>query len=354
MARESLRQAQANKKDEFYTTREVIEDELHYYSECFKDKVVYCNCDDPTTSEFWRYFVRNFKAYGIRKLMATHYEPDEKNYAYKLEITEDTNGDGRVDQDDEPTITQLPCNGDFRSAACIELLKEADIVVTNPPFSLFREYVAQLMEYNKQFIIIGSQNAIGYKETFPYLMNNQMWLGASIHSGDRKFYVPDDYPLNAASCGIDEEGKRFIRVKGVRWFTNIDIPQRHEMLDLRGNYYNEEDYPTLANYDAIEVGQTADIPCDYDGVMAVPITFMDKYNPDQFEILGTTQSWFGGQTVIYPKQLQIDKNGKESQVTKLNDGPAIEVFEKPVNQTYYIVDGRMYIKKYARILIRRK
>ena len=142
MARESLRQAQANKKDEFYTTREVIEDELHHYSECFKDKVVYCNCDDPTTSEFWRYFVRNFKAYGIRKLMATHYEPDEKNYAYKLEITEDTNGGGRIDQNDERTITQLPCNGDFRSAACIELLKEADIVVTNPPFSLFREYVA--------------------------------------------------------------------------------------------------------------------------------------------------------------------------------------------------------------------
>lgn len=280
-----LNKAKDAKKDEFYTTRQDIEAELCHYAEHFKDKVVYCNCDDPVTSEFWQFFVRNFKPYGLKKLIATHYEPDEKNYAYSLEICEDTNGDGRIDYLDEPTVKQLPCNGDFRSAACIELLKEADIVVTNPPFSLWREYIGQLVEYKKRFIIIGNVNAIKYKEVFPLFKENRLWLGVSIHSGDRKFYVPDDYPLNASTCGIDDEGRRFIRVKGVRWFTNLDVPQRHVPIDLRGNYYSADKNPRYDNYDAIEVSKTADIPCDYDGIMGVPLTFMDRFCPEQFDII---------------------------------------------------------------------
>ena len=165
------------------------------------------------------------------------------------------------------------------------MLDQADIVTTNPPFSLFREYVKVLMEHKKKFIIIGNVNAITYKDFFPLLKDNKIWIGASIHSGDRKFYVPNNYPLNAAGCGIDDDGKRYIRVKGVRWFTNLDIKQRHEELILY-KHYNEKDYPHYENYDAIEVSKTADIPCDYNGIMGVPITFMDKYNPEQFEIIG--------------------------------------------------------------------
>ena len=285
LGNKDLNKAKDAKKDEFYTTRQDIEAELCHYAEHFKDKVVYCNCDDPVTSEFWQFFVRNFKPYGLKKLIATHYEPDEKNYAYSLEICEDTNGDGRIDFLDEPTVKQLPCNGDFRSAACIELLKEADIVVTNPPFSLWREYIGQLVEYKKRFIIIGNVNAIKYKEVFPLFKENRLWLGVSIHSGDRKFYVPDDYPLNASTCGIDDEGRRFIRVKGVRWFTNLDVPQRHVPIDLRGNYYSADKNPRYDNYDAIEVSKTADIPCDYDGIMGVPLTFMDRFCPEQFDII---------------------------------------------------------------------
>lgn len=265
----NLRAAQRTKQDEFYTRREDIESELSHYAEHFRGKVVYCNCDDPVESEFWKFFVRNFKPWGLKKLMATHYEPDEKNYSYSLELTEDTNGDGRVDINDEPTITQLPCNGDFRSAACIELLKEADIVVTNPPFSLFREYVAQLMEYGKKFLIIGNKNSITYKEFFPLLKDDCVWIG---YSSPTEFMLPG--------------GEMTKKVNGLcRWFTNLDIPKRHAPLDLRGNYYDSEKYPKYDNCDAINVNRVDDIPCDYDGVMGVPITFMDKYCPEQFEII---------------------------------------------------------------------
>ena len=183
------------------------------------------------------------------------------------------------------TLTLLEGNGDFRSDECVELLKQADIVVTNPPFSLFREYVAQLVEYDKKFLIIGNQNAITYKEVFHLIKENKLWLGCSIHSGDREFRVPDNYPLNAAGYRIDENGIKYIRVKGVRWFTNLDTSKRHEELVLYKNYTPEE-YPKYDNYDAIEVSKTVEIPSDYDGVMGVPITFLDKYNPEQFEILG--------------------------------------------------------------------
>ncbi len=311
--------ARLAKKDEFYTQLTDIEKEMRYYKKHFHGKTVLCNCDDPFESNFFKYFVLNFNRLGLKKLIATCYNGSpiagqqlslfdymdgdtsnkEENRPYKAVVTTvyDKTGDGGVDMLDvaelfksgENELTELIGNGDFRSEECLALLDEADIVVTNPPFSLFREYVSMLMEHQKHFIIIGNVNAITYKEIFPLIMKNQLWFGASIHSGDRKFYVPDDYPLNASGCGIDEDGKRFIRVKGVRWYTNLDLKQRHEEMILV-KYYSQEQYPVFDNYNAVEVSKTTDIPCDYPGIMGVPITFMDKYNPDQFEIIGATES----------------------------------------------------------------
>jgi hypothetical protein len=200
----------------------------------------------------------------------------------------DKNGNGVPDLA-EIEVKPLEGDGDFRSPECVRLLEEADIVCSNPPFSLFRQYVAQLMEYKKKFIIIGNVNALSYKEIFPLIKQNKIWLGVSIHSGDREFGVPDNYPLNAAGYRVDENGKKYIRVKGVRWFTNIDNQDRHEELILY-RHYSPEAYPKYDNYEAIEVSKVADIPCDYDGVMGVPITFLDKYNPVQFEIIGITEN----------------------------------------------------------------
>lgn len=299
------------KKDEFYTQLVDIEKEVKYYKQHFQGKVVLCNCDDPYESNFFKYFALNFNALGLKKLIATCYNgspvsgnellldfgdtvDDPKKIAYKVEITEvtDVNGDGAINladvkylmQNDRNVISILKGNGDFRSQECIELLKEADIVVTNPPFSLFREYLAQLVEYKKNFLIIGNVNTIVTKDTFPLVRDNIIWMGASIHSGDREFRVPDSYPLNAAGYRVDENGIKYIRVKGVRWFTNLDYPQRHEDLVLY-KHYTPEEYPKYDNYEAINVDKSSDIPCDYDGVMGVPITFLDKYNPDQFEII---------------------------------------------------------------------
>ena len=291
--------AKKAKQDEFYTRREDIEDELSHYVKHFEGKTVYCNCDDPVESEFWKFFVRNFTAWKLKKLLATHYEPNERNYAYKLELDGDVNGDGRVDWQDEPTKTDLPCNGDFRSATCIELLKEADIVVTNPPFSLFREYVQQLVNYDKKFIIIGPRNAVTYKEVFPMLKEGKMWIG--YNSGDMSFKVPDYYEPRATRYWQDESGQKWRSMGNVCWFTNLDIPKRHEFLDLRGNYYDPAVNPKYDNYDAIEVGRIADIPCDWSGVMGVPITFLDRYNAEQFELLGMTDrnNEYGLTTKIY-------------------------------------------------------
>lgn len=312
MARKDLAKAKDAKKDEFYTQLADIEKELRHYTEHFRDKVVFCNCDDPYESNFFKYFAMNFNHLGLKRLVATCYNgspvqgnelllqfdtdnPEEpKKIAYKIEISEvhDANGDGAIDladvryllQNDKNAISILKGNGDFRSEECVELLKEADIVVTNPPFSLFREYVAQLVKHDKKFLIIGNVNAITYKEVFPLIKDNYLWFGASIHSGDREFQVPESYPLNAAGYRIDEQGRKFIRVKGVRWFTNLDYRERHEDLILYKSY-NPEEYPKYDNYDAINIDKTAEIPCDYDGAMGVPITFLDKYNPEQFEII---------------------------------------------------------------------
>lgn len=311
MPKRDLDTARNEKKDEFYTSLSDIEIEMKYYRSQFKDKVILCNCDDPYESNFFKYFAMNFNFLGLKKLIATCYNgspvaytqlsifdldedtPKEDRIAYKVEITsvEDMNGDGAIDLADVEAMLQIPGmvqrlegNGDFRSKECIELLKEADIVATNPPFSLFREYITTLFKYKKQFIIIGNVNAIAYKEIYPRIINDELWMGASIHSGDREFRVPDDYPLKASGYRVDENGIKYIRVKGVRWWTNIDYPQRHEDLILYKKY-NPDDYPKYDNCDAINVDTTADIPLDYDGLMGVPITFLDKYNPSQFDLV---------------------------------------------------------------------
>ena len=310
MSASDLCKAKAAKKDEFYTQLTDIEKELKHYKEHFKNKVVFCNCDDPEYSNFWEYFKLNFRYLGLRKLISTHYEPGTSSY--KLELIDDKNLDGKIDNYDI-VKTPLKGDGDFRSDECIEILKESDIVVTNPPFSLFREYVAQLIHYDKKFVIIGSLNAITYKEVFPLIKDNKIWFGYSIHSGDREFEVPDEYPLTAAGCRVDDNGKKYIRVKGVRWYTNLEYDERHEELPLFRHYVSE-DYPKYDNYNAINVDKTKDIPCDYDGVMGVPITFMDKYSPEQFEILDANDYIFNNQAPQKNHGLIKDKdsaiNGK--------------------------------------------
>ena len=296
MANKQLSQAKKGKKDEFYTQRADIEAELRHYRGHFAGKTVLCNCDDPRMSHFFYYFVLNFHHLGLKKLITTCYKNQDPNSCseniskqavYLVYEGED------IGSPPNPNIAGLvhpmQGDGDFRSPECIKFLEEADIIVTNPPFSLFREYVAQLIEYGKKFIIIGNINAVTYKEIFPLIQTNQIWLGPSIHSGDREFEVPSSYPLTAAGIRIDDQGRRYIRVKGVRWFTNLDFPQRHQALILHKKYRPEE-YPHYDNYGAINVDKTADIPCDYDGVMGVPITYLDKHNPDQFEIIGATES----------------------------------------------------------------
>ena len=289
----SLSAARGAKKDEFYTQLSDIERELKHYRQHFQGKVVYCNCDDPRVSNFFHYFSYNFEKLQLKKLVTTCYKnqhvdlfsQNDSEEAVYLEYEGDKSGN-MVPDYEEIGIKPLKGDGDFRSEESIELLKQADIVVTNPPFSLFREFLAQLVEYDKKFLIIGNMNALKYKEIFPLIRENKLWYGLSIHSGDREFGVPDDYPLTAVGSRIDDAGRKYIKVKGVRWFTNLDYPERHEDLVLYKSY-DPIAYPKYANFDAIEVGKTSDIPVDYEGMMGVPISFLDKYNPSQFEILGT-------------------------------------------------------------------
>ena len=288
-----LHRARLNKKDEFYTQLSDIEKELKNYSAHFKGKVVYCNCDDPKVSNFFRYFSYHFESLGLKKLITACYKNQNANLlsenkseeAIYLEYEGGENNDGAPDPE-KIGIQRLAGDGDFRKEAAVELLKQADIVVTNPPFSLFREYVAQLIEYDKKFLIIGHQNAITYKEIFKLIKENKIWLGYGFKGGAGHFI--SRYEDNA-SAGDHIEG--MIRVPGVNWFTNLDTAKRHEDLILYRSYQgNEDNYPKYDNYDAIEVSKTKDIPMDYKGVMGVPITFLDKYNPEQFEILGKTNN----------------------------------------------------------------
>ena len=297
MAKRTIDKAKAAKKDEFYTQLEDINNELRYYTEHFRGKTVLCNCDDPRVSNFFTYFAYNFKFLGLKKLITTCYKNQDMDLfsqnkcesAVYLEYMGDKNGNSIPDAE-EIGVKPLKGDGDFRSKECIELLKEADIVVTNPPVSLFREYVAQLIKYDKKFVIVGHQNAITYKEIFPLIQQNKLWLGVGFKGCAGHFFSKYE---DVASAGDHRAG--MIRVSGVTWFTNLDIAKRHEELILYKTY-NPEDYPEYENYKAIEVGKSNDIPSDYYGVMGVPITFLYKYNPEQFEVLWTTDR--GGDGMI--------------------------------------------------------
>lgn len=274
----NLNKAGIAKEDEFYTKITDIEKELRYYRDYLRGKVVFCNCDDPETSNFWLYFRLNFYELGLKKLISTHFEADKPSY--KLEIIS-TDKDAQLGLP-EYIKTPLTQNGDFRSPECIEILKEADVVITNPPFSLFREYVAQLIEYNKKFIIIGRETAITYKEIFTLLRDGIVWLG--YNNGDMEFLVPDYYEPRDTRYR-EENGQKYRSLGNIIWLTNIDIPKRHDDIIVYKSYSPEE-YQKYDNYDAINVNKIADIPADYDGVMGVPITLFHKHNPEQFEIVG--------------------------------------------------------------------
>ena len=322
MANKTLNAAKDAKNDEFYTRLEDINEEMNHYEDKFRDKIVFCNCDDPKWSNFWRYFHLNFEYLGLKKLITTHYEPDEVQ-SYKIEYT------GGNDEDfDDGIVTPLTQNGDFRSPECLALLDETDIVVTNPPFSLFREYINVLVEHKKQFLIIGSFNNITYKDVFPLIKDNKVWLGCRSLSRDMYFDVPNDRKKWLVEN--KKEGSAYKIVNGVVmgrlasacWFTNIDHKKRHETIETT-YFYSKKDrlypdlYPKYDDYDAINVNKVNEIPTDYDGVMGVPVTFMDKYNPDQFEIIGLDR--------------YVEDNPKYGHRFK--------------------VDGK---EKYARILIKRK
>lgn len=340
------------KKDEFYTQYEDIEKEMLNHRKLIKGKVILCNCDDPFESAFFRFFVVNFNKFELKGLISTCYADSSlagKEYplegetsAYKAtvkRVPEDflVRPDGALDLEylfsfPGNTLEHLDGDGDFRSDECKALLKEADIVATNPPFSLFREYIDLLISYKKKFIILGNMNATTTKEIFPLFRDNKVWYGASIRSGDRKFFVPENYPMNASGCGVDESGRRFIKVKGVRWFTNVESERAYELLELNCRYRKEE-YPSYENYDAIEVSRTQNIPCDYEGLMGVPITFLDKYHPKQFEIIMLANG--NARTNVDPKVLaEVDYRMHPEDRGGVG-----------------IIDGR---RSYARIIIRRK
>ena len=338
-----LGSAKVNKKDEFYTQLTDIANELQHYTEHFKGKTVLCNCDDPRVSNFFQYFALKFKTLGLKKLITTCYKSQnmdlfsehQSERAVYLVYEGDKNGNN-VPDPEEIGIHEFKGDGDFRSQECIELLKEADIVVTNPPFSLFREYVSQLLEYDKKFIIIGHQNAIKYKEIFPYIRDNKIWLGYGFKGGAAHFISNYD---DTAVGG--EHKKGMIRVSGVVWYTNLPIKKRYDDLILTEEYTPEK-YPKYENFDAINVDKTNDIPKDYYGYMGVPITFVDKYNPNQFEIIGVGIANLGLSIGIQPYKQEHKKYRKEIQKRGAVDGDL------------YMMNGEEVVVPYTRIIIRRK
>ena len=277
-----LHKAKKSKSDEFYTQLCDIESELQHYKDHFKNKVVYCNCDDPRASNFFRYFAKNFEDLGIKKLISSCYVENGEG-GFFLEYT---NNDKERENIHNPKVNRLTGDGDFRSQESLNLLKKCDIVVTNPPFSLFREYIEQLVEYEKKFLIIGNVNAITYKETFELIKANKVWLGINLGRGISGFIVPEHYELYGTEARIDEFGNRVVSPNNCLWLTNLDINQRHKDIPLTKVFFgNEHKYPKYDNYDGINVNKTADIPLDYDGAIGVPITFLHKFNPDQFELI---------------------------------------------------------------------
>ena len=388
MANINLGNAKKVKNDEFYTQyidiQKEIEAYLEYNPDVFRDKVVYCNCDDPFESNFFRYFVLNFNKLGLKQLITTSYKPspvantqlglfgDDKTLtkskgrpkinANKFIINEvhDIDGDGEFNLKDvakqlkankHNEWTPLEGDGDFRSDECIKLLKQSDIVITNPPFSLFRQYVKQLSDYNKKFVIIGNINAITYKEIFPLIKNNKLWLGQSISSGDREFIVPHYIFKEIGNWRTDENGVHYARVMGVRWFTNLDHGRRHKPLPLMTQadiikFSTKKTSKKYDNYNAIEISLVKTIPSDYDGIMGVPISFLDKYNPDQFEIVGMCENedLYKMKTKVYTttecKQAYLDKFGKKGTYD--------------LNASGVVIENGLLEKVYQRILIRHK
>lgn len=376
MANKNLQQAKKNKNDEFYTQLVDIEKELKHYKDYFKDKTVLCNCDDPRVSNFFHYFSYNFEFLGLKKLITTCYKnqnldlfsQNDSEKAIYL-IYEGNKQNGRVPDIKDIGIKELKGDGDFRSPECIELLKQADIVVTNPPFSLFREYVAQLIEYDKKFIIIGNMNAITYKEIFKLIKENKLWLGIGFANGNAFFEVPkSEENLNRYAEGVYDPKTNLVKFRNACWFTNIDYTQRHENLILYKKYYNSEDdknnpnytnpeFPKYDNYNAINVDKTADIPCDYDGVMGVPITFLDKYNPEQFEIIAL--GIVGSCNFTCEKKMEIlDKNGNPTGKYTINaKGTLYKKYNPEVDKVpafKNVETGELYSSIYARILIKQR
>lgn len=383
MANKNLNAAKTAKKDEFYTQLTDIERELQHYWPHFRDKVVLCNCDDPYESNFFKYFALRFNQLGLRKLICTCYNgspvqgnelmidfgdfsDEPKKIAYKVEITEvrDLNGDGAVDLSDVRYLLQNDKNvlstlktGDFRDPECIELLKQADIVVTNPPFSLFREYIGLLMENDKKFLIIGHQRAIQYKEIIPLIMDNKIWVGYGFNIS-LVYKSPYKNELEANRKYVRSKGydpDQFIKVPAIAWYTNLEIAKRHEEIDLVKRYSPEE-YKTYDNFEAIEVPTVTDIPLDYQGIMGVPITFMDKYNPMQFEILGVTGKYGLGleSTKTYDDFKEYNENGEMTGCSgkKTNGNPMLKGY--PQSGNYYRKGDEVVHSLYTRILIRNK
>lgn len=379
----SLKAAVRAKEDEFYTQLTDIEKELRHYKQHFRGKTILCNCDDPFESNFFKYFVLNFNRLGIKKLIATCYSgspianqqlsifdvlgtgEENANKPYKAIVTQvyDQTGDGGVDMLDVAELFKIGVNelvelngdGDFRSEECLALMDESDIVVTNPPFSLFREYISTLLEHNKHFVIIGSQNAITYKEFFPLLMQNKVWLGYG--NGDMSFRVPEYFEPRETRFWVDEDGQKWRSLGNIAWFTNLDIRKRHEEMILVRRY-NTSEYPEYDNYNAIEVSKTADIPCDFTGIMGVPITFMYKYNPDQFEIVGLVngKDYLAGikTTKNYKDYEETRQNGTKtgSGGGKINGNPVLK--GKPKSGNYFVLNDEVVHSTYARIFIRNK
>jgi len=368
---DALHKAHKNKNDEFYTQRSDIEKELNNYNHLSKhnhffNKVVFCNCDDPTESNFFKYFADNFTVLGLKKLICTHYEPDENKKSYVLTITRgrDINKDGKINRHDVIKTEMLFSNGDFRSKECIDLLKESDVVCTNPPFSLFREYIAQLIEYDKEFLIIGSQTSIACKEIFPLIQNNKMWFGCTMNGSNRWFRVPDNYEMTPAvkiGDGTDgfEKGIKYCFVKAVVWYTNLDCKKRHdEFIPQNYKHYSETEYQKYDNYDAINIDNVNDIPVDYYGIMGVPITFLHKYNPEQFDILGITQRGCHDlvpETRTYDDYIEMTPKGIKTGSTGSKTNGNGNLLGNDGKKNYFInKDGRIIQSAFTRLFIRRK
>ena len=389
MANKKLTAAKRAKNDEFYTQYADIEKEilayLDYDPDVFRGKTILLPCDDPEWSNFTKYFAQNFERFGLKKLISTSYAVESKRYKVGYQpslfeinnpqfdevktvkngkiftLTHDKTGDQKIDVDDLEW-RYLAGDGDFRSEEIKKLRDEADIIITNPPFSLFREFLDWIIDAEKNFVTIGNLNALTYKEVFPLIKDDKMWMGNGFHAGNAYFSTPfaEEYPESVYN---PETG--LVKFRNVSWFTNLDHGRRHQPLplmtmedNLRYSKHKEingkKAYAPYDNYDAIEVPYTDSIPSDYEGVMGVPISFLDKYSPEQFEIIGITKTWFGAASKTYPQQTQVSAKGKESRVSKLNDGAALKVKTPPSNKTYYMVDGEYYVQVYARILIRHR